>query len=167
MGSVIKFNVLYDRPFWRDEGLSGHVSSPDLPLSVVLDNVPHGSQHGVLLAFAEGRHARQLSALTVGDRRAVALDCLATYFGPRAAQALEFLEKDWSAEPFSGGCYGGRLGTGVWTAYGPQLRQPVGLIHWAGTETSAVWNGYMDGAVRSGHRAAVEISQALSFTESR
>jgi len=167
MGSVIKFNVLYDRPFWREDGLSGHVSSPDLPLSFVLDNVPHGSPHGVLVGFAEGRHARRLSALTPAQRRATALDCLVTSFGPEAAQPVDYLEKDWSAETFSGGCYGGRLGTGVWTAYGPHLRQPVGAIHWAGSETSAVWNGYMDGAVRSGHRAAAEVDQALSATESR
>jgi monoamine oxidase len=37
----------------------------------------------------------------------------------------------------------------------------VGLIHWAGTETSTYWNGYMDGAVRSGERAAKEILNEL------
>jgi monoamine oxidase len=57
---------------------------------------------------------------------------------------------------------GGRLGAGVWTAYGPQLKQPVGVIHWAGTETAAVWNGYMDGTVCSGHRVCAEIDASLS-----
>ena len=84
------------------------------------------------------------------------------YFGPKAAEALEYHELDWSAEEYSRGCYGGRLGTGVWTAYGPQLSEPVGVIHWAGAETAAVWNGYMDGAVRTGHRAADEVHTALS-----
>jgi monoamine oxidase len=41
--------------------------------------------------------------------------------------------------------------------YGPAIRRPVGRIHWAGTETSTFWNGYMDGAVRSGRRAAAEV----------
>ena len=41
------------------------------------------------------------------------------------------------------------------------LREPVGRIHWAGTETSEVWNGYMDGAVRSGERAAREVRSEL------
>ena len=45
---------------------------------------------------------------------------------------------------------------GVLTDYGHTLRAPVGRIHWAGAETSDYWNGYMDGAVRSGERAARE-----------
>jgi monoamine oxidase len=49
----------------------------------------------------------------------------------------------------------------VWTAYGRALREPVGRLHWAGTETATVWNSYMDGAVRSGERAAVEVLAAL------
>jgi monoamine oxidase len=55
------------------------------------------------------------------------------------------------------GCPVGILGPGVLTAFGPALRAPVGRIHWAGTETSTFWNGYMDGAVRSGERAAAEV----------
>lgn len=56
---------------------------------------------------------------------------------------------------------GGRLGAGAWTQYGKALAAPVGRIHWAGAETSSVWNGYMDGAVRSGLRAADEILLAM------
>ena len=55
----------------------------------------------------------------------------------------------------------GIAGPGVRLAHGPALRQPVGQIHWAGTETSTFWNGYMDGAVRSGERAAIEVDDAL------
>jgi monoamine oxidase len=55
----------------------------------------------------------------------------------------------------------GLAGPGVYTAVGPALRKPVGRIHWAGTETSTYWNGYMDGAVRSGERAAREVLDKL------
>jgi monoamine oxidase len=129
---------------------------------VAVDNTPQDSRHGVIAGFAEGIHARRLTTLSPAERRTIVLECLVKYFGPEAANPLEYLEKDWSAEEFSGGCYGGRLGTGVWTAYGPHLSKPVGVIHWAGTETAAIWNGYMDGAVRSGHRAADEVHTALS-----
>jgi monoamine oxidase len=162
MGSVIKINVLYERPFWREAGLKGSTMSFEDPLSVAVDNTPHGSEHGVIAAFFEGSHARRVGALTREERRALALECLVKFFGPEAAEPLEYHELDWSAEEYSRGCYGGRLGTGVWTAFGPQLSEPVGVIHWAGTETAAVWNGYMDGAVRTGHRAADEIDAALS-----
>ena len=79
------------------------------------------------------------------------------YFGPEAAKPFDYVEMDWCAEEFSRGCYGGRLGCGVWTQYGRALAAPVGRIHWAGAETASRWNGYMDGAIRSGRRAAEEI----------
>ena len=46
---------------------------------------------------------------------------------------------------------------GTWTGYGRALREPIGPLHWAGAETAKVWNGYMDGAVRSGEDAAREV----------
>ncbi len=48
-----------------------------------------------------------------------------------------------------------------WTEYGPALAEPIGRIHWAGSETSDVWNGSMDGAVRSGRRSASEVLAEL------
>ena len=82
------------------------------------------------------------------------------FFGPRAAKPAEYVERDWAAGEWSRGCYGGRFGTGVWTGYGEALRGAVGRIRWAGTETAEAWNGYMDGAVRSGERAAREVLTA-------
>jgi monoamine oxidase len=49
----------------------------------------------------------------------------------------------------------------VLTSFGESLREPVGRIHWAGTETATVWNGYMDGALESGERAAREVLARL------
>jgi monoamine oxidase len=48
-------------------------------------------------------------------------------------------------------------GCGATTVYGSTIRQPFHRVHWAGTETSTYWSGYMDGAVRSGDRAAREV----------
>jgi monoamine oxidase len=162
MGSVIKTHVVYQRRFWQDAGLSGTVSSPQDPVSVVADNTPYGSERGVLVAFCEAAQARKMSQLSPQERQQVVIGCLVEFFGPEAADFVEYIEQDWSAEEYSRGCYGGRFGAGVWTAYGRLLREPVGVIHWAGTETASVWNGYMDGAVRSGHRAADEVAAALA-----
>lgn len=156
-GSVIKVNIAYDKPFWRAEGLSGFVMSLDDAFSVVLDNSPEDASCGVLVGFLEGRHARSAAELSAAERRERVLADLVKYFGARAAEPIEVLEQDWNAEEFTRGCYGGRLGAGVWTNYGRAVSAPVGRIHWAGAETSDVWNGYMDGAVRSGYRAAAEI----------
>lgn len=157
MGSVVKFQVLYDEPWWRAEGLSGQVVSFDDPVSTTFDNSPASGNSGVLLAFAEGHHARRLGGLDPGARRKIVVDCLERWFGPRAADVRGYAELDWSAEEFTRGCYGGRPAAGVLASIGPSLREPVGRIQWAGAETSPVSCGYMDGAVRSGMTAAAEV----------
>ncbi|WP_248490107.1 flavin monoamine oxidase family protein [Tsukamurella sp. PLM1] len=156
-GSVIKVNVAYPTPFWREDGLNGFVMSLDDAFNVVFDNSPEDGSCGVLVGFLEGRHAREAAELTAAERRERVLADLVKYFGERAGEPLDLLELNWNEEQFTRGCYGGRLGAGVWTNYGRAVAEPVGRIHWAGAETSDVWNGYMDGAVRSGYRAAEAI----------
>ncbi len=85
------------------------------------------------------------------------LACLAGYFGDAASAPVEYLERDWMSEEFSRGCYGAHFAPGVWSAYGPALRAPIGRIHWAGAECATVWNGYMEGAVRSGEQVADDL----------
>jgi monoamine oxidase len=157
MGYVIKVQIAYPEPFWRAEGLSGSVFSLDDEVSVIFDNSPPDLSCGVLLGFLEGAHARLAGRLPPQERKELILSVFAKFFGSRAANSDEYVEKDWATEEWSRGCYGGRFGTGVWTGYGEALREAVGRIHWAGTETAEIWNGYMDGAVRSGERAAHEV----------
>ncbi len=161
-GSVIKLYAVYDEPFWRDAGLTGQAISDRGPIKLTFDNSPPGGRPGILLGFVEGEDARRMQRRTPAERRRVALEVFARHFGPRARQAQDYLERDWMAEEFTRGCYGGHLAPGVWTGYGPELRRPCGPIHWAGAETAVVWNGYMDGAVRSGRRAAEEVAAALA-----
>jgi len=157
MGYVTKVQIAYPEPFWRAEGLSGSVFSLDDEVSFIFDNSPPDLSCGVLLGLLEGGNARLAGKLPPEERKELILSRFAKFFGPRAAEPDEYVEKDWAAEEWSRGCYGGRFGPGVWTGYGEALREPVGRIHWAGTETAEVWNGYMDGAVRSGGRAAREV----------
>jgi len=161
MGSVIKCNVVYDEPFWRADGLSGQATGDGDGSRVVFDNTPPGGSPGVLLAFVEGDEARRLGRADAATRRSAVLGSLARYFGPRAASPADYFELDWQQERWSGGCYGTLFGPNVWTRYGAALREPAGLIHWAGTETATAWCGYMDGAVRSGERAAAEVHTAI------
>jgi monoamine oxidase len=161
-GTVIKYQIGYDRPFWRNNGQSGGVLSLDHPVSLVFDNCPPSGNPGVLVAFIEGDHARAAQNLSPQERRRLVLDNLVTYFGEQAAQPFDLAERNWSTEPYTRGCYGGRLGTGVWTTLGPALSQPVGRIHWACSETASIWNGYMDGAIRAGRRAADELTKNTS-----
>jgi monoamine oxidase len=161
-GSVIKANVVYDQPFWRADGLSGQAFDPALPVSWTADNSPPDGAPGVLVAFMEGRAAQRFGAGSPDDRRTVVLECLARQFGPKARSPQAFFDLDWSAEEWTRGCYGAHMPPGVWTQFGPALREPVGRIHWAGTETAAHWSGYMHGAVESGARAAAEVIAGMS-----
>lgn len=161
-GYVIKAMVSYDRPFWREAGLSGQAASDEGPVSVTFDNSPPHDGGGVMLGFFEGRHGIEWGRRSPTARRAALVDCLVRYFGPEAAQVTGYVERDWSAEEWTRGCYGAHCPPGVWTRFGKSLRLPVGPLHWAGTETATQWCGYLDGAVESGERAAREVLDALS-----
>ena len=159
LGTVAKCMAIYDEPFWRAEGLSGQATSDAGPVRLTFDNSPPDGSPGVLLGFLEGRQARQLGRLGAEERRTAVVDCFARLFGPRAARPQRYVERLWADEEWSRGCYGCHMPTGAWTNYGPALREPIGPLHWAGAEYATVWNGYMDGAVRSGEetaRAALE-----------
>jgi monoamine oxidase len=157
MGTVVKCMAVYAEPFWRAEGLSGQGTSDTGPVKVTSDNSPPDGTPGVLLGFLEGRHARELGRAAEGERRAAVLDSFARLFGPRAAGPEAYVEKLWAEEEFTRGCYGCHMPTGAWTSYGRALRPPIGPLHWAGAEYASVWNGYMDGAVRSGEENAREL----------
>ena len=88
------------------------------------------------------------------------IGCFARFFGPRAKAPIEYVERAWAEEIYTRGCYAGYLPPGTWTSLGFALRSPCGRIHWAGTETAQVWNGYMDGAISSGERAARDVLAA-------
>ncbi|WP_256105995.1 FAD-dependent oxidoreductase [Streptomyces sp. ODS05-4] len=167
MGRVIKVNVAYERPFWREAGLSGQAVSDRRTVSVVFDNTPHGSETGVLVGFVEAGQADMAARLPAEARRRRVVDDLVSYFGPRAREVTQYIEQDWSLEPYSGGCYGAFATPGALTRFGPALREPVGPLHWAGTETATRWAGYMDGAVESGLRAADDVTALMRGPEAR
>jgi monoamine oxidase len=157
-GSVIKLYAIYPEPFWRADGLSGQAASDEGPVKVMFDNSPPSGTPGILMGFMEANDGRRWARRTADERREAAIACFVRAFGPKAAEPIEYVERDWMAEEHSRGCYGAHFTPGVWTAYGDALRAPVGRIHWAGAECAAVWNGYMEGAVRTGEGAAAAIA---------
>jgi monoamine oxidase len=161
-GSVVKCMAVYERPFWREQGLSGAVTSVTGPVSVGFDNSPPDGAPGVLLGFLEGRAARDAADLPQDERRTLVAECFARLFGPEAAEPIAYVDRAWGADEWSRGCYGGFMTPGAWTDYGRAIREPIGPIHWAGAETALVWNGYMDGAIGSGQDAARAVLAATA-----
>src|SRR6266446_6343683 len=160
-GSLMKFEAIYTTPFWRAKGLSGQAVSELGPIKVTFDTSPADGSLGIMMGFIGGHEARVWENQPPDQLRAAALQNLANYFGNEALNPSGIVEFNWSAESWNRGCPVAVLAPGTLIDFGTALRTPVGLIHWAGTETSTYWNGYMDGAVRSGERAAQEALAAL------
>ena len=90
------------------------------------------------------------------------LQGFADMFGEQALHPIDFVEHDWTKEQWTrGGPDRDPRRRARWSTYGPSVRRPLGRVHWAGTETSTYWTGYMDGAVSSGQRAAAEVLAKL------
>jgi monoamine oxidase len=158
-GHETKTLLVYDEPFWRAAGFSGQTSEPGSAAEVTIDSSPADGSRGVLASFTFGPVAEHLDALDADVRKKAVLDALSRRLGRRAAQPTDYVETPWWSEQWSRGCSMAHLAPGILTKYGPLIREPFGRVHWAGTETSTISHGAMDGAARSGERAANEILQ--------
>ena len=161
-GTEVKMVALYDEPFWRADGMSGATVATDDLIEVTLDTGQPDHAQGVVAGYSAGPRARALAALAEAERREAFVGMLTARLGPRAATPLEVLEQNWAEEESTRGCSMGHFPTGVLTQYGRRLREPVGRLHWAGTETATTSYGAMDGAVRSGERVCEEILRATA-----
>ncbi|TMS53381.1 flavin monoamine oxidase family protein [Mycobacterium sp. DBP42] len=158
-GNLSKAYAAYERPFWRANGCSGEAVSDEGPVFITFDVSPGDEGPGILLGFTDARTFDQLSA---DQRREQALNGFATLFGDAALQPIDYIDHCWGTEQFAPGGPTAAVPPGSWTQYGQWLREPVDSIHWAGTETADEWTGFLDGAVRSGQRAAAEVAGRLT-----
>lgn len=159
-GALTKCTAVYERPFWREQGLTGEAVSDAGPLETSFDNSPPGGEPGVLVGFISGRAAVEHALRGLSERRRLVTEGLDRMFGEAARYPLSYHEQAWSEERWSAGGPVCSPAPGTLTAYGDELRRPAGRVHWAGAETATVWCGYMDGAVQSGERAAGEALDA-------
>ena len=161
MGSAIKTFAVYDTAFWREDGLTGQATSDTGPVRVTFDASPRSGRPGVLLGFSDADDARELHRLSHRERASREVESYVRYFGSRAREARQFFDYPWDSDPLTGGAPVAFMPPGVLLEFGDALRRPVGPIHWAGSETATTWNGFMDGAVQSGERAAREVLAEL------
>jgi monoamine oxidase len=159
LGALTKVYAAYPTPFWRSQGLSGQALSDVGPVFITFDVSPPDGP-GILLGFT---NPRGFDALPEAQRREQSLACFAGLFGEQAANPIDYVDQRWGAEAFAPGGPTAAVPPGSWTKFGPLLRMPVGPLHWAGTETADEWTGFMDGAVRSGQRAAAEVAATLTL----
>lgn len=180
MGRTNKGFLAYKRPFWRARGLMGYTLSAGrhdrYPLTWTLDHsweptaptnvqVPAVRHPYSLMTFLIGESAEHWAARSFGERREAIVRQLVELYGPQARSELidgeYYVEKDWHFDAYTRGGPAGLLPPNVLSRQGAALRRPVGLLHWAGTESATNWCGYMDGAIQAGVRAAGEVARRL------
>lgn len=150
--SKLEAVVVYRTPFWRASGCSGTILGNGF---VALDGSTC-EEFCVLIWFLGGKESLGVWSWTKQERRTLVADRLAMFLGSQAKDMLGYEDKHWSDDYYSTGC-AFSAAPGMWTTYVRTIRDPVGRIHWAGTETSTEMPGQMDGAVRAGERAALEV----------
>ncbi|KAI4545497.1 hypothetical protein MJG53_019618 [Ovis ammon polii x Ovis aries] len=164
LGSVIKSIVYYKEPFWRNMDYCGSmiIEGEEAPVAYTLDDTKPDGSYPAIIGFILAHKARKLARLTKEERLKKLCDLYAKVLGSQEAlHPVHYEEKNWCEEQYSAGCYTSYFPPGIMTQYGRVLRQPVGRIYFAGTETATHWSGYMEGAVEAGERAAREILHAM------
>jgi monoamine oxidase len=160
-GSAMKAFFVYDEPFWRTDGFNGQLISDIGPARMSNDTCLPGDDHGVILLFLEGDQARTFGRLPEAERRTALTAELVRHYGSKAAHPEFYVDGEWSDRQWTRGCYNANHGPHVWTTYGPALAAPIGVIHWASTDTATYWSAYMEGAVDAGERAAQAVIDEL------
>lgn len=159
-GHNIKAFVVYDEPWWRDEGLSGQMSADEGPVRVSFDISEPGGP-GVLFGLFEGNEAATASKYSASMRERSFIDALATVFGEGARAKHLYIDYDWGVDPFTRGCHTPHFSPGAWSATGQVLAEAAGPIKFAGSEYASKYNGYLEGAVRSGRDEARAVLREL------
>jgi monoamine oxidase len=160
MATAVKVIAVYESAFWRDGGLSGLALNLGGPLIELHDGCGADGDTPALWGFLSYDHAWR--DLGPEERREAVFAHLGRLFGPEAADPVQYVERDWSDDPYTNDEV-------VWMGdplpYGhPALSEPQldGRLVWAGAETSSIGGGHMEGAVRSGQRAAAQVLESLS-----
>ncbi len=161
-GLVIKVHAVYDRPFWREEGLSGTCFGAGRIVQEIYDNTVEGDPRGTLVGFVPDERADEMFTYDAATRRAMILADFADYLGPQAGNPEVYYESDWGSEEWTRGAYGTSFDLGGLHRYGADMRTPVGPIHWASSDLAGAGFQHVDGAVRMGQRTAQDIAAALA-----
>jgi monoamine oxidase len=159
-GEATRVLLQFERPFWRRPGRARAYGTA-LPIGAVWDASEHqrGST-GILMLLAGGRGSAECRALLREEGPDGVVDQLRWLGRPSPLRAL--WHTSWEDDPMAGGGYA------VFSAdfaphLRPWLRRPAGRIAFAGEHTSVKWEGFMNGAVDSGHRAAAEIAAMAAY----
>ncbi|WP_379065837.1 flavin monoamine oxidase family protein [Mesorhizobium sp. UC74_2] len=159
-GMVIKMRLRYARAFWRDQGRNGMVLWRDIHGLFVCDT-SRDDAHPALVVFIGGPLALQLRALGDAALRAEVLARIAAALGPHILEPLDVVMRDWIDDPWSGGGYSDIVADFAAQDAEAVLRAGMASIHFASSELSLSFPGYVEGAIISGRAAAETVLEAF------
>ena len=158
MGKVGKCFAIYEKPFWRTDGFSAQIlADSSSPFQAMYDSSPKEADYGIMMAFTISDRADEFFKKELPKRQEIMTSFLVRYFGKKAANPIQYLDYTMTDEKWSGGCYAEIYPMGTWTNFKNAYSKPEKNLVWAGTETSDVWFGYIEGAVRPGEKAFLTI----------
>ncbi len=161
MGAVIKVALEYSEPFWRRDGRSGSAIFVEEEVASIVDSTPDGGRGGVLNAFIVGDAVHRVSVLPVAERHRIFVAAAVSALGDEAATPLAIHEARWADEPYVRGGYGPYSPPGLGEIEIP-VSVPGHRVFIAGSDIATVNNGYMDGAIHSGHATAERVAALLA-----
>jgi monoamine oxidase len=150
-GPATKAHVLFDKAWWRKPGRP-RAWGTNLDTGAMWETSASGPPGLTLLAG--GRASRALRDLLEegGPQRVVRR---LSWLGP-AEEARDFRSISWELDPYARGGYA-VFGPDFRPEWRAELARSFGRVAFAGDHTSRKWQGYMNGAVESGQRAARDI----------
>ena len=160
-GAVIKILVRYARPFWRERDLSGMVMWRDLPGLFACD-ASRDAEHAALVVFIGGPLALRWRERGEAGLRAEVTARLVDALGPDAAGMLDFSQRDWTHDRWSGGAYCDLIVDVTATDAEHIILAGAPPIHFAASELSPSFPGYVEGAIVAGRIAARTVQSAIA-----
>lgn len=154
-GAVTKVLIEYRRRFWNERGWNGRLTT-DGPIVMTWHATSHFEhERGILTAYTGGGPGAKLSELSDEARIAAAVGEIEKHF-PGSSDLIEHTATiAWRNEPYTRASYMA-LAPGDVMKHWQTLFRPVGHLFFAGEHATAI-QGYMEGAVESGQRAAAMI----------
>ena len=162
MGALMKCDAVYETPFWREDGLSGTGLNTEGAVRTSLRQLARRTPRSACCSPSSAAPpGRPTAPWPRAKRRKAVLEGFAAIVGDKALDPIEYTEHDWTPERWTRAARWRSRCPARSRSTAQVIREPFGRVHWAGTETSTYWPGYMDGAVRAGERAAIEVADRL------
>ncbi|WP_192251801.1 flavin monoamine oxidase family protein [Mesorhizobium silamurunense] len=162
-GAVVKILVRYARPFWRERDLSGMVMWRDLSGLFACD-ASKDVEHAALTVFVGGPLALRWRKLDEAALRTEVTARLVDALGPDAADVLDFNQRDWTHDRWSGGAYSDLIVDVTARDAERTILAGAPPVHFAASELSPSFPGYVEGAIVAGRNAAQRLATELLWT---